>query len=394
MSGLLEVGAVLGDKYVVKKLLGKGGMAIVWLAERKDGLKVAVKEPIISGEPEEKVRRNIQFVEHEGRILEMLNSPYICRLYDVKRGRVGAISTILLFLEYLDGGSLRELREPVDSNKLRDIAIQIFEGLAEVHKAGVVHRDVKPSNIMRSGDAYKLVDFGTAVYHFEKATHIVVSPGGYTAPEQLTRGLSVPQADVWSAGATLVWAYTLKHPYKFIKGYEVDKIVGELQVNIPSTYDDLMDKFLARTLEPDYRKRFSDAVEALNFLKGVSTKEKVGLKIRIKGTSIYMTGGRLIVGRTEDKALDLKIEGERLYIYDPQKYISREHAEIAEIGGRWLIRDSGSTNRTAIYRDGNWKVLWKGRGKPSQWEELRDGDIIAFGYDDEKGAYITAKVEL
>ena len=394
MSGILSEGVQLGDRLVVKKKLGKGGMSIVWLAEGKRGERYAVKEPIISGEKPENVERNVKFVEHEGKMLKMFNHPNICRLYDMKRGRLGNTATILLFLEYLDGGSLRDIPEPLDAKKLKDVAIQILEGLSEVHKAGVVHRDIKPSNIMASRGQYKLVDFGTAIHHFEKALHIVVSPRGYTAPEQLIYGLVAPQVDVWSVGATLVWAYTKQHPDKFMKGYDKDRVVGPVEVSLPSTGDSLLDSFLAKALEPDYRKRFTDAAEALAFLKGVSIKEKSGLRLKLLGQSVYVDQGQLIIGRTEDKEKHLKIEGHYLYIYDENRYISRQHAEIAEISGRWYIRDLGSVNKTAVYRNGEWIQVWKGRGTTSQWVELRHGDLIALGYDESKGPYMVITVHL
>lgn len=394
MSGILSEGVQLGDKLVVKKLLGKGGMAIVWLAEGKKGERYAVKEPIISGDKPENIDRNIRFVEHEGKVLQMFNHTNICRLYDMKRGRLGNTTTVLLFLEYLDGGSLRDIREPLDAKKLKDVAVQILEGLSEVHKAGVIHRDIKPSNIMASKGQYKLVDFGTAIYHFEKALHIVVSPGGYTAPEQITQGLVAPQVDVWSVGASLVWAYTKQHPYKFMKGYDRDRVVGPVEVSIPSTGDDLLDKFLAKALEPDYRKRFNDAAEALAFMKGIAVKEKRGLKLRLMGQTIHVDQGQLIIGRTEQREMHLKTEGNFLYIYDPPRYISRQHAEVAEIGGKWYIRDLGSVNKTAIYRNGEWIVVWRGRGVTSQWVELKHGDLVALGYDDVKGPYLIITVHL
>ena len=394
MSGILSEGIQLGDKYVVKKKLGQGGMSIVWLVEGKGGERYAVKEPIIAGVSEDDIKRNVQFVEHEGRILKMFQHPNICRLYDIKRGRLGETKTLLLFLEYLEGGSLKEISEPLDARRLREVAIQILEGLAEVHRAGVVHRDVKPSNIMLSKGMYKLVDFGTAIYRFDKALHIVISPGGYTAPEQIKYGLVAPQVDIWSVGATLVWAYTKQHPYKFMYGYDVDKVVGEVTVSIPTTGDTLMDAFLQRALEPDYRRRFADAAEALAFLRGEVVKERAGLRLRIKGREIYVNQGQLIIGRTDDPKKDLKMEGGILYIYDENKYISRQHIEIAEMYGKWYIRDLGSVNKTAVYRAGRWYTIWSGRGVTSQWVELGHGDLLALGYDDAKGPYIVISVYL
>lgn len=388
MSGILKEGIQLGDYYVVRRLLGKGGMSLVWLAEGRRGERIAVKEPIIFNESDENVKRNIAFVEHEGKVLQKFDHPNICKLYDMKKGRYRGTTTVFLFLEYLDGGSLRDIPEPLDAGSLRRVALQILEGLAQVHSAGVVHRDIKPSNVMMSRGVYKLVDFGTAVYRHDKALHIVVSPGGYTAPEQLQLGLVTPQADIWSVGATLVWAYTKKHPHTFMKGYDVDTIRGRVEVSVPPTGDDLLDGFLARALNPDYTQRFPDAVEALAYLKGEAVRRYAGLELRISGTSVYVNQGQLIIGRTDDPNKHLKVEGNFLYVYDPNKYISRQHLELMESYGRWYVRDLGSVNKSAINRGGQWYLVWRGRQAVSDWVEIQHGDIIALGYDDEKGPYV------
>ena len=129
------------------------------------------------------------------------------------------------------------------------------------------------------------------------------------------------------------------------------------------------------------------------FLTGEAVVRR-GLTLMVKARAVSVPGGTLYIGRTDEEEMDLKMEGELLYIYDPDKYISRRHLELAEIQGRWYIRDLGSTNKTAVYRDGRWHLVWRGRGATSRWFELRDGDVIALGYDEEKGPYILITVRL
>jgi len=223
----------------------------------------------------------------------------------------------------------------------------------------------------------------------------VVSPGGYTAPEQL-KGTSLFQSDIWSLGATVLYLATKRPPCQFIKGYDCSsspRAPEALELALPDLGDDLLNEFVAKALDPDYSRRFADAGEALTFLSGQRVERK-GLTFMIKGRSVAIPGGRVYIGRIDDSRKDLALEGEFLYIYDPDKYISRRHVEIAEIQGRWYIRDLGSTNRTALYRGGSWIYIWRGKGVTSQWFELKDGDIIALGYDDAKGPYILATVRL
>ncbi len=80
-GGLLSVGASLGDKYVVRRKLGEGGMSIVWLIEEGSGHWFAAKEPILKGVSQEEALRNIKFVSHEGRILSMISHQNVCGFY-------------------------------------------------------------------------------------------------------------------------------------------------------------------------------------------------------------------------------------------------------------------------------------------------------------------------
>ena len=393
-GGLLFEGALLGGRYVVRRRLGEGGMAIVWLVEDKSGRPYAVKEPVIRGVEEREALRNVKFVEHEGKMLSMISHPNVCGFFGSYRAKYGGLDSVIVVLEYMDGGSLRDVKGPLSPKEVRDVLLQVLGGLAAVHGVGVIHRDIKPSNLMRRGGVVKLIDFGTAVLRFQSAREVVVSPGGYTAPEQL-RGLNLFQNDVWSVGATALFLATRKHPCQFMRGYDcsASRAPEGVELKLPDLGDDLLNKFVARALAPDYSQRFADAGEALAFLTGEAVVRR-GLTLMVKARAVSVPGGTLYIGRTDEEEMDLKMEGELLYIYDPDKYISRRHLELAEIQGRWYIRDLGSTNKTAVYRDGRWHLVWRGRGATSRWFELRDGDVIALGYDEEKGPYILITVRL
>jgi len=393
-GGLLFEGALLGGRYVVRRRLGEGGMAIVWLVEDKSGRPYAVKEPVIRGVEEREALRNVKFVEHEGRMLSMISHSNVCGFFGSYKEKYGNLEPVILVLEYMDGGSLRDVKRPLSPKEVKDVLLQVLKGLEAVHGAGVIHRDIKPSNLMRRGGAVKLIDFGTAILRFQSAREVVVSPGGYTAPEQL-RGLDFFQNDVWSVGATALFLATKRQPCQFMRGYDcsASKAPEGVELKLPDLGDDLLNKFVAKALAPDYSQRFADAGEALAFLAG-GTEVRRGLILRVKGRAVYVPGGALYIGRTDEKEMDLKMEGEFLYIYDPNGYISRRHLELAEIQERWYIRDLGSANKTAVYWGGRWHLVWRGRGATSQWFELRDGDVIALGYDEEKGPYILITVRL
>jgi len=393
-GGLLFEGASLGGRYVVKRKLGEGGMAVVWLVEDRSGRRYAVKEPIVKGVEEREALRNVRFVEHEGKMLSRISHLNVCGFFGQYKARYGKLESVIVVLEYMDGGSLKSVGGSLSPGELRNILVQVLEGLAAVHGAGVIHRDIKPSNLMRGGDVVKLIDFGTAISRFESAREVVVSPGGYTAPEQL-RGLNLFQNDVWSVGATVLFLATGRHPCQFMRGYDcsASKVPEVLELRLPDLGDDVLNRFVAKALALDHTQRFADAGEALAFLAG-KVAERRGLTLMVKARAVSVPGGALYIGRADDERMDLKLEGEFLYIYDPERYISRRHAELAEIQGRWYIRDLGSINRTAVYRGGRWHVVWRGRGVTSQWFELKNGDVIALGYDEEKGPYVHITVRL
>jgi len=104
--------------------------------------------------------------------------------------------------------------------------------------------------------------------------------------------------------------------------------------------------------------------------------------------------GRVVIGRTDDPRDDLKVEDEALYIYDPEKYISRKHVEIVPSAGNWFIRDLGSINGTAIIRQGKAHLIWAGPQNPSPYFQLQSGDVIALAYDEKKGPYLTIAVNI
>jgi serine/threonine protein kinase len=308
-GGLLFEGALLGGRYVVRRRLGEGGMAVVWLVEDKSGRSYAVKEPVIKGVVEREALRNVKFVEHEGKMLSMISHPNVCGFFGSYKEKYGNLEPVILVLEYMDGGSLRDVGGPLSPKEVKDVLLQVLKGLEAVHGAGVIHRDIKPSNLMRRGGAVKLIDFGTAILHYESVREVVVSPGGYTAPEQL-RGLNFFQNDVWSVGATALFLATKRQPCQFMRGYDcsASKAPEGVELKMPDLGDDLLSKFVAKALAPDYSQRFADAGEALAFLAG-GTEMRRGLILRVKGRAVYVPGGALYIGRTDEKEMDLKMEG-------------------------------------------------------------------------------------
>jgi serine/threonine protein kinase len=198
----MEVGTtpkILAGRYRVLERLGAGGMATVYLAEDKRlGRKVAVKR-LHSDSPEDPARR----FEREAKVGASLSHPNLVTVFDT----VADDDSVLIVMEYVEGENLAELmaRERVRPEKAVSIIRQVAGALDYAHKAGVVHRDVKPANILITPDGKaKLVDLGIATA--SERTQItqvgtVLGTPSYMAPEQLEGGRITKAVDIYALGA-------------------------------------------------------------------------------------------------------------------------------------------------------------------------------------------------
>lgn len=213
--------------FEIIKPLGKGGMGEVYLAEDKRLERdVAIKflNPEFA-QDENKLNRFIQ----EAKAASALNHPNILTVYEI--GETDNIHFIAT--EFVDGKTLRSLMRhgSLPISKLLDIAIQTAEALATAHSAGIVHRDVKPENIMIRQDGYvKVLDFGLAKLlereeFTKKSKHlseknVKTTPGmimgttAYMSPEQARATAVDERSDVWSLGIVLFEALTGSVPFQ------------------------------------------------------------------------------------------------------------------------------------------------------------------------------------
>jgi len=248
------------------RLLGNGGQGAVWLADDTElGMRVAVKvvSRPDSHEAMERVRREV-------RTARTVRHPALVRLFDFveQDGRV-AVS-----MEHLEGGTVRDLLErgPVPVARVVEIGGRVLGALAALHSAGVVHRDVKPSNILldAGGDA-RLGDLGLVrpVETGDELTRTGALPGtpAYMSPEQLRGGPTTPASDLYGLGVTLYRMLAGEMPFSGGSDYAV--VERQLRSPPPALRTRRRDcprwlaRFVARCLEKEPGDRWPDARSAL-----------------------------------------------------------------------------------------------------------------------------------
>jgi len=224
----LTSGARLGP-YEIVSLLGAGGMGEVYLArDTRLAREVAVKvlSPHLAETPEARAR-----FEREARAASSLNHPNICALYDV--GRQDDVD--YLVLEKVDGETLaaRLLRGPLATDQVLRFGIQIADALDRAHRSGLVHRDLKPGNIMLAKSGAKLMDFGLAILSSHSADDpslahtlspseaqpvtakgTMVGTSQYMAPELLEGKAADARSDLWALGCVLYEMATGKRAFE------------------------------------------------------------------------------------------------------------------------------------------------------------------------------------
>lgn len=209
---------VVADRYELRSLLGRGGVGAVWAAlDRELDREVAVKEvPFPAYLPEGELEGVRQRVRREARAAARLSHPGVVTVYDI----VQTDEAAFLVMELVHAPTLAALvadRGPLEPARAAQVGLQVLDALEVAHAAGIVHRDVKPGNVMvREGDRVALADFGIARLVDDPGltrTGTVVGSPSYMAPEQ-ARGDDIGAGvDLWGLGATLYYAVEGRPPF-------------------------------------------------------------------------------------------------------------------------------------------------------------------------------------
>ncbi|MET9351461.1 serine/threonine-protein kinase [Streptomyces sp. NPDC006617] len=263
-------GRVIAGRYRLHERLGRGGMGIVWRAtDQLLAREVAVKAlPLDETLSAAEARRRRERTLREARAVAQLRHPHVIVVHDVVEDDERAY----MVMDLVDGGSLADrvlARGPVDAVEAARIGVALLDALDTAHASGILHRDVKPSNVLVAEDGrVVLTDFGVAqvagATTLTESGSFVGSPE-YTAPERMSGAGTGPESDLWSLGVLLCAVLSGASPFhRDSLGGVLHAVVTE-EIRPPAQAVPLL-PVVRGLLERDPRRRL-DAASAQRMLR-------------------------------------------------------------------------------------------------------------------------------
>lgn len=386
------IGRVIKGRYKLIDERGRGSFATVYVVRdlgdnRIYALKVMHLE--LSGDGELLAR-----FQREAHILLNLSDPHVVRIFDYGNDN----NMHYIVMDYIDGQNLKYYminQGPMDPLRAINYARQIAEGLDAAYKQGVVHRDIKPQNILiNSKDIVKITDFGLARGRDTVTltqSNVFMGTAYYISPEQAESGRSADsRSDLYSVATVLFEMLAGRPPYE--GDTAVDIVIKHMNEKVPSICrlrPDLpmeMDTFMQKALAKSPANRFAtpqDFIAALEKLievlpprtdNGEPEKPMPSLPpppikegrivVISSGNIIPLKGDKMVVGR-QDPTLGIYPE-----INLADKTVGRRHAYLRNQQGVYTVEDLNALNKTRL----NGVTL-----TPHEERTLKDGDILRFG---------------
>ncbi|HLZ62039.1 MAG TPA: protein kinase [Ktedonosporobacter sp.] len=389
------IGRVIKGRYKLIDERGRGNFATVYIARDQENNHIyAVKIMHLELANEDELLARFQ---REAHILLNLSDPHIVRIIDCGNDN----TTQYITMDYVDGQTLKYYMindGPMDPLRALNYTHQIAEGLDTAYKQGVVHRDIKPQNILiNSNDMVKITDFGLARSR-ETVTltqsNVFMGTAYYISPEQAESGRSADtRSDLYSVATVLFEMLTDRPPFEGETAIDIvikhmnDKVpsICRLRPDLPIEMDLFMQKALAKLPADRYAtpQEFIIAIEQLQ--EQIQAMERVpwpgGRKpqvsdpfkppqkearivIRSSGATIPLKGEVVVVGRQDPQ---LKIYPE---VNLADKTVGRRHAYLRNKQGTYTVEDLNALNKTRL----NGVTL-----APHEEHTLKDGDVLRFG---------------
>ncbi len=380
MSSNLLLGRIIKGRYKLIDERGSGSFGDVYIARDLQSnylyaAKIMHLDHAYDSELLERFKR-------EAYILQSLNDPHIVRVVDYGNDD----SIYFIIMHHVDGQNLKYYIQnfgPLEPLQALNYVQQVAEGLDAAYRRGVVHRDIKPQNILiNNKGVVKIADFGLS--RSQESPTITSSDkfmgtAYYSAPEQVMRGHSADiRSDLYSLAIVLFEALTGQPPYTggtavdIILKHRTDEIpsICQLRPDLPPEMDAFMQRAMAKLPQARYQtpREFIAALEKVQQrIRGpVPTLPQARLVISSTGQSFVLSGGRMIIGR-EDPKREIHPD---IQIDDPTMTLGRKHANIMNVQGTWVVEDLNSRNKTRL----NGEII-----QPYEQRPLKDGDMIHFG---------------
>ncbi|WP_372370275.1 protein kinase [Candidatus Uabimicrobium sp. HlEnr_7] len=329
------VGYQLGGCEIVE-FIGKGGMGAVYKAIQTNlNREVALK---ILSTPN-KDSKAIEWFQREAQSIAQLEHKNIIQIYALDYSE--ELETFYIAMQYVDGASLDKLVKSLDSGRLPiekalEYGIQVAEGLYSAHQKDIIHRDVKPANIMVTMDeVIKITDFGLAkslsIHTTSSASAgLIVGTPLYMAPEQCVGTQIDARTDIYSLGASLYYLLVGCPPFMGDNSYDIlekqiteaPKALTQIEPDIPEELSDIVLKMLAKNREDRYQNCGEVAEELRKFIEPETTVVSEGISeektiYRLSGISQEQLADGLekIINEGRKGILSVRSKEEHLFLY-------------------------------------------------------------------------------
>jgi serine/threonine-protein kinase len=396
------IGRILKGRYKLIDERGRGSFATVYVARDTENNHIyAVKVMHIELSNDGDLLARFQ---REAHIHMNLSDPHVVRIVDYGNDN----SMYFIVMEYIDGQNLKYhmiTHGPMEPLRALNYTRQIAEGLETAYKQGVVHRDIKPQNILINGkDVVKIVDFGLARSR-ETVTltqsNVFMGTAYYISPEQAESGRSADtRSDLYSVATVLFEMLTGSPPFEGDTAVDIvikhmnEKVpsICRIRPDLPMDMDIFMQKAMAKSPADRYQtpqefiaalEQLQERIQAMPPMQRVSEPghesragnmgvakpptappKQARIVVLSSGQPIPLTGDLMVVGR-QDPILGIYPE-----INLADKTVGRRHAYLRNQQGKFTVEDLNALNKTRL----NGVTL-----TPHEERTLKDGDILRFG---------------
>ncbi|SRR5581483_5391597 len=300
MGADLGVGSVLDERFEITDVIAKSGMASLYKAnDRQTGNAVALKVPLLQIESDP---AGFDRFKREEEIGLKLNHPYILKFIPAEKK-----SRPYIVMEYLTGQTLSELLKsvrPLPEPDAVKIAIHICTALSYMHQSGVVHRDLKPQNIMLCNDGtIRIMDFGIArSANSRRLTFVGFTPAmgtpDYMAPEQVKGSRGDERTDIYSLGTIIYEMVTGEPPFGGDSPYVImnSRVTGDPVAprKLNPKLTPVLEEIILHAMERDPKRRYQSALEMRSELENYESVVMTDRCSRLQAPQIWKSRFRLL----------------------------------------------------------------------------------------------------